>query len=224
MYLHFYNIYWFCSSSRYILLLKPRILFKRNLNYHDILALRLPRFSRYTLSLNIRHLYLLLFLFIIICLAKYVRSLMRVYQSVIRVRLCSGLSLFARIVSLAKYRKNIEQKWHCVQPLDHWMLVRVSPIRRINTTLRMYQHGWFLVSARCECTFTAQTRSVLLRHFVVERDAQASRVSMPSWEHYALSEWFSRLYSLVVLYLSSNIYLGECCSKLINIQFIIKTY
>lgn len=107
--------------------------------------------------------------------------LTRADQSVIQVRLWSGLSLLARI-SLAKYRKNVEQKWHCVQPLDHWMLVRASPIRRINTTLRMYQHGWFSVSARCECTLAAQTRGVLLRRFAVERDAHVSRVSMPSWE------------------------------------------
>jgi len=30
------------------------------------------------------------------------------------------LSLLARIVPLAKRRKDIQQKWHCVQPLDHW--------------------------------------------------------------------------------------------------------
>lgn len=62
------------------------------------------------------------------------------------------LSVLARIVSFAKYRKNTEQKWLCVQPPDHW-------------------RWWYLKDARsihhCACTSMAGSVLCALRKFGV---------------------------------------------------------
>lgn len=142
---HDWHVGWFDSWS------KPGTCVEHvNLNDRGILALR-------SLLSSLVHVlwkcgaYPVSFLYIIICCGTF--EMRRALISRRYGQAPSWLSLLARVVSLAKCRKNVEQKWHCVQPLDHWMLVR-------EFTGSIYYCACTSVadfaSARCECTCDAQ--------------------------------------------------------------------
>lgn len=145
------------------------------------------------------------FLYIIICRKSEIRSILRRalinrrYPGRIPVR----LSLLARIVPLAKRRKNVEQKWHCVQPLDHWDTgTCTSEIRRINTPLRMYQRGMFCLCAPWKHPCRANSSISTASPRSGKRRTRRPGLGVLSWAHYALSRRMSQL-SLIFTLLSA---------------------